>query len=300
MKISIVTDEISADPETAIELGVEWGVRNFELRGFGSDRVPLFSSFQRGRLREILEAFESRVVAISPGLFKCPIPLGTREHFPLRTFDYDLHRRWRNAQDLVAYHREELLPLSIEFAKDIGAKMLIAFSFKREEKGSNSPPDEILEILKESAEEASKNGLLLAIEVEAGFWADTGRNAARVVEGVNHPALGINWDPANAYVAGDTPYPKGYEAVRQYISHVHFKDIERATNGDFRFVVKGEIDWSGQIHALAQDGYQGYISVETHMAPKINAARGLTERLQQLLEASKADAVRDQASQPST
>ena len=33
VKLAIVTDEISADPETAIELGAEWGIHDFELRG---------------------------------------------------------------------------------------------------------------------------------------------------------------------------------------------------------------------------------------------------------------------------
>jgi hypothetical protein len=40
MKISIVTDEISSDVETAIELGLEWGVRDFELRGIGFRVCP--------------------------------------------------------------------------------------------------------------------------------------------------------------------------------------------------------------------------------------------------------------------
>lgn len=43
MKVCIVTDEVSADPETAIELGVEWGVSDFELRGVGTSRVPYLS-----------------------------------------------------------------------------------------------------------------------------------------------------------------------------------------------------------------------------------------------------------------
>jgi hypothetical protein len=40
MKICLLTDEISADPETAVELGVQWGVKDFELRGYFLDRVP--------------------------------------------------------------------------------------------------------------------------------------------------------------------------------------------------------------------------------------------------------------------
>lgn len=64
MKISIVTDEISADPETAMELAREWGIHAVELRGFGTDRVPDFTPFQKQRLRELLDAYEMELVAI--------------------------------------------------------------------------------------------------------------------------------------------------------------------------------------------------------------------------------------------
>ncbi|HEU4746298.1 MAG TPA: hypothetical protein VFS61_13720, partial [Anaerolineales bacterium] len=70
MKISIITDEVSADPETAIELGAEWGIHDFELRGFFTDRAPRFSAYQKQRLRDALDEFQARIVAIGPGLFK--------------------------------------------------------------------------------------------------------------------------------------------------------------------------------------------------------------------------------------
>ena len=50
MKISIVTDEISSDIETAIELGTVWGIHDFELRDDGS-RVPNISAFELARTK---------------------------------------------------------------------------------------------------------------------------------------------------------------------------------------------------------------------------------------------------------
>ena len=73
MKISIVTDEISADPETAIELGVEWGIRDFELRGFYTDRVPNLSAYQKERLGEILAAYESQDHRHFAGIVQNPV-----------------------------------------------------------------------------------------------------------------------------------------------------------------------------------------------------------------------------------
>jgi sugar phosphate isomerase/epimerase len=283
VKISIVTDEISADPETAIELGVEWGVRDYELRGYGTDRAPVLNPYQKSRIRELMAEFNVQIVAISPGLFKCPYPIGPRERFPLRTFDEALYQQWRRPRDVVKYHQEELLPLSIEYAKEIGARRIIAFGFERLSLGGSTIPDEILLTFRQAAEQVADAGLELVIEVEAGFWIDTGQNAATIVQEVAHPALGINWDPGNALVAGDIPYPDGYEAVRQFVKHVHFKDVAFSPDGSYRYAVNGDIDWAGQINALVADNYGGYISVETHMEPKVRCARALTERLQRLL-----------------
>jgi sugar phosphate isomerase/epimerase len=133
---------------------------------------------------------------------------------------------------------------------------------------------------------AESAGLQLAIEVEEGFWADTGRRTAELVQAVDHPALGVNWDPGNAYVAGDDPYPAGYEAVRPFVAHVHFKDVRRTVDGDYRYVVDGDIDWAGQVAALHRDGYAGYISIESHMQPKVSSARALLNRLQRSIEAT--------------
>ncbi len=288
MQISIVTDEISADPETAIELGVEWGVRDFELRGFGTDRVPLFTPFQKACVQELLDEFKVHIVAISPGLFKCPFPIGQRDRFPLRTFDQALYHRWRQPRDVVIYHLEELLPLSIEYAVEIGAGKIVAFSFERGNESGGVVPDEILMAFRQAAEQAGEAGLELVIEVEADYWADTGAHTAAIMRAIDHPALGVNWDPGNALVAGDVPYPDGYEAARQFIKHVHFKDVTFGPDGSYRYVIEGEIDWVGQIEALAGDGYKGFISIETHMAPKVRSASAMITRLRHLLDESHA------------
>jgi sugar phosphate isomerase/epimerase len=286
MKICIVTDEISADPETAIELGVEWGVRDFELRGFGTHRVPLLTDYQKQRIKELLEEFGARIVAISPGLFKIPYPPAERGRFPLRTFDVALYQQWRGAHDQVKYHLEELLPASLEYAKEVGAGQIIAFGFHRGGQAAGIAPDEVLQALRHGAEQAHEVGLQIAVEVEDAFWADTGERTAEMMKAVDHPALGVNWDPGNAFVAGDTPYPDGYQAVREYVRHVHFKDVARDGDRDYHYVTDGEIDWAGQIRALVTDGYDGYISVETHMQPKVSSARAMCRRLEGLVAAA--------------
>ena len=283
MKISIVTDEISADLDTAVELGVEWGIRDFELRGFYAERVPNLSEYQKERLGEILAEFNARVIAISPGLFKIPYPCGARESASLAWLDQGLFRNWHSLQDQVKYHRQELLPASLEFARSLGANLVLTFSFHRMGHPPGMAPDEVLEILQDAGEQAASAGMQLAVEVEEDFWADTGQRTAALMAAIDHPALGVNWDPGNAFMAGDIPYPDGYRAVRRWVRHVHFKDAEVDTYGRRRFAVHGQIDWTGQIRALVEDGYQGYISIETHMRPKVKVAQQELELLRRLI-----------------
>jgi len=283
MELCLITDEISADPETAVELGVEWGVRNFELRGYFAERVPMLTSYQKDKLSETLERYQARVVALSPGLFKFPLPAPRWDSFPVAAIEAGFHRNWKSTHELVRVHLHELLPASIACARELGAKVIIGFSFDRGVAAPGCVPDTVLETLRQAAEITASAGLTLAIEVEAGFWGDTGEHTAQLLEAVGHPALRINWDPGNALEAGDIPYPNGYSHVRGKVAHVHFKDARRLADGQYLYVVGGDVDWGGQVQALIRDGYEGYISVETHMRPKVASARRALERLTDLM-----------------
>ncbi len=289
LKPSIVTDEISADFATAVELGTSWGIHDFELRGYGENRAPLLSDYQKTRVREVLDANAARLVAISPGLFKFPFPSTSRNVFPVAAIDHAIFQDWKHSRDLLGFHLNELLPRAIDFAREFDVRTIVSFGFARGTFKGHLPPDELVEILYRAAERIGAAGLALAIEVEDGFWADTGANTAALLSAVNHPALRVNWDPGNAFQAGESPFPEGYAHIRDTITHVHFKDIVEEANGFFEYRVEGAIDWSGQIKALVDDGYDGFISVETHMSPQVANARAATRRLLRLIETATAD-----------
>ena len=291
MKLSIVTDEVSADLETALELAQTWDLDGVELRGIGGQRYPAVSPFWQKRVPELVSEYNLPVVALSPGLFKIPYPrkppLSTRI---LRWEDAMVFERHQNEEQLVRYHLEVLLPETIKAAVQLEAQIIVCFSFDR---GDYEPPtapvpEQVIDALKDAARQVEKAGLTLALEVEHICWGDIGERAAKIVERVGSPAMGINWDPANAYRAGsDRPYPDGYLEVRDYIRHVHYKDagIVNVNSGERGFVYDGEVDWQGQIGALLHDGYQGYISIETHVKPKVEMAKRSLDRVRKWMEA---------------
>jgi len=283
---SIVTDELSADPETAFELGLEWGVTHYELRGVYESRVPSLSAYARHRLSRTVRDSGVTITALSPGLFKGPLPNVGPEHSNLFWMGAGYFRKWQDGKNEADRHLHTLLPQAIELAAEVGARFIIGFSFHRAGLPGGDAPAAVVETLAEAAETTRKAGLEFLIETEEGHWADTGARSAALVERIGDPSLGLNWDPANALIDGDIPYPDGYAAAKHLIRNVHFKDARRYPDGRWEILPEGDVDWQGQIKALLDDGYGGAIAVEPHLSPSVARTRTALDRLRALVVAA--------------
>jgi sugar phosphate isomerase/epimerase len=67
-------------------------------------------------------------------------------------------------------------------------------------------------------------------------------------------------------VAGETPIPEGYRVLDpKRIAHVHAKDCHMVDHKpEWGPLGTRSIDWKGQIEALLEDDYHGWLSLETH------------------------------------
>ncbi len=110
----------------------------------------------------------------------------------------------------------------------------------------------------------------LAGELGITVLLETGQESAadlrRFMETLNHPALGINFDPANM-ILYDKDEPK--DAVRilaPWVRHVHIKDaIRTKVPGQWGREVPwgaGEVDAREFIGVLQATGYQGAVAIE--------------------------------------
>src|SRR5215469_11282196 len=132
MEISIVTDEVSSDLETALEIIRAWGIDAVELRAIGTQRFPEVSDYWRVRLPQLLEEFGLTVAAISPGLFQTVPPGRARAEMAFsRRGDTQRVKRELEDEALREYHISRLLPASIEVAQRLGARSIVCFSFAR-------------------------------------------------------------------------------------------------------------------------------------------------------------------------
>ncbi len=237
--IVLPTCEVSMDPETAVELGVSWGIRHFELKTLWEDRrVPNITDQQRRQLRRLADQYGVDWPTISPGLF-------------IRGEATDSEAR-RALDDTV--------PRSIELAHFLGATTMIIFSF-RKTAGVGEPW--VIEQLSKVADAAHGSGLTLAVEPLGGTYCDDAQALRRVIEGVDNPILRANLDPGNVAAAGFHAFPDAYEPVRGLVAYVHLKNYS-AVQKQFMLFDQGDIDLRAQLGALKADGYRGYVAIETH------------------------------------
>lgn len=259
MKLSVITDEIDMDLSHALDVMSEYGVEGAELRGLWGKNVCDLNDDELGRVKDILDRKDFPVSCIASPLLKCELREGTSGEIG----------RMHDATERTYQEQARLLDHCLKLADFFGTNLIRVFSFWKRGELTEDIENSIVKTLQDSGESAGRAGKTIALENEHDCYVGTGVETGRVLSKVNHPAVKAVWDPGNAFYAGESAYPGGYEAIKQHMIHVHVKDVERLDDGSKRFVVVGEgqVNYKGHIDALARDGYKGYISLETHYIP---------------------------------
>jgi len=257
LPLAAITDEFTPDLEAAAEAMVGIGIAGAELRVLWGRNVVDLSDADLDRARAILEVHGLKVVSLASPLLKCVLP----DSPPLdHRFEHDAFASAHTYED-----QPRLLRRSCEIARKLGAPIIRVFSFWR----TVDPAacfGRAAEALRSLVLEAAEEGVILGLENEHACNAGTGAEAAALWKAVDHPNLRVVWDPANASVAGENPFPDGYRSLAAgSLVHVHAKDC-RLEGGKPQWAPlgTGALDWKGQLAALVADGYRGYVSLETH------------------------------------
>ncbi|MBT3380674.1 MAG: sugar phosphate isomerase/epimerase [Lentisphaerae bacterium] len=241
MRISVFTDEICpASPEQAIHLAAAWGLTHVEVRSLPGGRFPAVADGELERLSVQVREAGLAVSGVSPGFFKCSPD------------DPSIGRALSDG-----------LPRACEWARRLGTDMVTCFAFHRV--GSGDPPAAVVDLCGEMAAIARRHGCRLALENEAGCWGATGVEAASLIRQLGSEHISLCWDPGNACKAGSVcPYPDEYQDIRDLVSHVHMKSFDPAT-GSWCLMDEGAVNWAEQLGALAEDEYDGFLVIETHL-----------------------------------
>jgi L-ribulose-5-phosphate 3-epimerase len=250
MRLSVITDEISLDLEHALGVCAELGIGVVELRAVGGANIVSHDQSSLQQIKAILADGDFDVCAISSPFLKCHLHEGGAPQGAMHF-----------ATPASRAEQWGILEHSLRVARLLGAPVVRAFSFWRVEK-PEEVRQEVADVLSEAARRTASAGLMLALENEHTCNIGTGAEAGWVLGHITSPSFGVIWDPGNEAMLGSRPFPDGYGHIRGRIAHVHLKDVDE--EGNWVRVGTGVIDYPGQLHALAEDGYAGGLSLETH------------------------------------
>lgn len=257
-RLGVITDEISQDLDTALQLAKEFALDGVEIRSVW-DHGPFELTGQEGEeIAKKVRAAGMQVCAISAPFFKCAL---------------------EDEQEVAAHLRG--LERCIRLAGQLGTRFIRGFPFW----GGGGPTGRlprIAERFEEPVRMLKDAGMTLLLESDPSVSACTGAQLAEVLRAIGSPQVQALWDPGNDLYApiAERPYPEGYEAVRPYLRHVHLKDAVKGPDGQAvgcRFG-KGLVDFKGQLRALKEDGYDGWLVMETHYRLHAALSKEILER----------------------
>jgi sugar phosphate isomerase/epimerase len=255
--IAAITDEFSPQLSAAIPVMREIGMTAAELRVVDGKNILDLSDDELKRAKEALDEAGLAVIAIASPLLKCVLPDAPKLD---SRFQHDAFASKHTFED-----QPRLSERAIEIAKFFNSKIIRVFSYWR-----TVAPEECFERISAALAQltilAEKENLAIGLENEHACNVGTAYETTQVLDNVKSASLGLVWDPANALVAGEDPFPRGYSLLpKQRILHVHAKDChmdrDRPVWGPLG---TRKVRWKEQIAGLLEAGYKGYISLETH------------------------------------
>ena len=258
--IAAITDEFSpTDLQTAARSMAEIGMTGAELRVIQGKNILDLTDDELDRAIAVVCGCGLEIVSLSSPLLKCVLP-GAPEVDA--RFQQDIFASRHTYDD-----QPRLAERAFEIARRTGARILRVFSYWRTVR-PEACFDRIVSSLRVLADQAAAHGVIIGLENEPACNIGTAGETARVLAALDHPNLKVVWDPANALVAGETPFPDGYSRIPpERIVHVHAKDcFVKDHTPTFGPLGECAVDWKGQIAALVADDYRGWISLETHWA----------------------------------
>lgn len=164
----------------------------------------------------------------------------------------------------VKGYREAIL-----FAKDLDAKVVVVHPGHKtwHDVSRDIRMNCSIEAIRKIADIAGEHNITLAVEPmpndEIGCSMD---EVLHIVEQVNSPVVGINFDTNHLYPA--TSIPSYIRMADGLIKSIHISDQEDAERHWLPFM--GNLDWQAVLDALVLGGYSGPLVYETHIRDAVN------------------------------
>lgn len=234
-------DEIDDDPAIQVAVLQALGANHIEVRSAWGTNIVDLSNEQLQALASLLKEKGMKVSAIASPIGKVDVSLPVE-------------------------HEVERLRRAVNAAKVLDARYIRIFSFYYGDSVQvESIRDAVMERMRALAGVAEEGGVILLHENEKDIFGDVPDRALDIIETVNSPALKVAWDAANFVQVGVKPFDEGYAKLRPHLEYLQVKDA-LFENGHVVPAGEGDGDVLRTVEALKADGYQGFASLEPHLA----------------------------------
>lgn len=239
--LSGFADEIGPDLDLQLQVIDELGLRYIELRSAWGVNVLDLDDTQRSKVAAALAERGIKVSSIGSPIGK----IGIEEEFKPHV------DRMRHCVDV---------------AQEFEAPFIRLFSFFLP--AGTDPAEHRDEVMRRMDALAAIGGsarVAMVHENEKEIYGDIPSRCLDIVRTVDNEYLQVAWDAANFVQCGVRPFTEGYEMLRPYLTYVQIKDARLA---DASVVPAGAGDGEVRetIRALASDGFDGFFSLEPHLA----------------------------------
>jgi sugar phosphate isomerase/epimerase len=239
--LSGFADEISPDFTEQCAVATGLGLTHVEVRSAWDINVLDLSPGQLQKIKETLAAYGLKVSSIGSPIGKIFIDEDFAPHLD----------RMRHAAEVAA---------------ELETRYVRIFSFfLRPGADPSVHRDEVIERMRALTEVAAGAGLVLLHENEKQIYGDVPARCLDLVTAVGSPHLRLAWDPANFVQVGVRPYTDGYATLRPHLAYVQIKDA-RLADGTVVPAGEGDGEVAATLRALRRDGFDGFFSLEPHLA----------------------------------
>jgi inosose dehydratase len=164
--------------------------------------------------------------------------------------------------DLTQDRQVGMMKQRIDFARALGATNVVSDATRQLEVDAETWR-KLVNTLRHLGDYATDQGVRIALETHGGLTRN-GTLARKLLDAVDHPAVGVNYDTGNIYYYNDDLDPaEDVKLVADRVFQVHLKDTVGG-KGEWMFSALGEgrVNFPGIVSVLRSAGFRGPYSLE--------------------------------------
>lgn len=259
MKTAVITDEVSQDLDEVLKFARDFKLDGIELRSLWNKPPHQLTAEESDTLRDKCKEAGLRICGIASPVFKCDI----------------------ESKEEIAQHTG-IFETTLALAKKLESPVIRVFTGWRKPNNRELHPVAAAAFRDNLIPRLAGTDIILGVENEYSTNVADGEECASFLDALGEAPVRIVWDPCNILYmpAFSDPLDGSYQHVRGKVGHYHVKDARRREGGDppAESVALGDgaARLKDTLKALLDDGYDGWVSLETHWRMQVKLTEDVT------------------------